>query len=648
MASSDTIQIVVQATDAASDTFKSIGQSSDDMRQSIGQAMTSSNAEIGNTQENLIGLRDTAVSSFSEYTNEVSEAMSVVKNLAELMPWFSSALLSPWTLVAIEIGFAIKKYGEYMASIREWRGKEAAIDDPFTPADVKERLQSSGKGMGDYRESERKSEATPPLSPLQPSPVGLSSGFNIDIVSNRIAEEAKRAAEELQRMQDRLSQMIEGLDEKIIGETGTTLQLNSARMTNEIEKMYKTLQEMAGKGIDISGATAKIDEYRKVMLARFNLDQENAQKETKNQADQLAANVDNNKGLLADLQKEAAYLAADKESLNVYQKTGNKELADNLKKERYAAADKTNSDTHRDINLEEINQQIQHNEMLITLENKTQAEVDIINKNALENKIILLDADIKAAGNNKAQVLKFEQEKVDATNKLHQISGRSMATASDEAMRRIKAQTFDYAGLMVDTFNEINGSISNHLGKMLQGTESFSQGMKGIFSDMITNIENMMLKMWMQKTIMGPLESLFGNILGVSNSSSGQIGGFSENLLKNTTFDIGYTPKKFANGGSYPGGLALVGEEGPEIINFDNPGQVYTADQTQKIINSGNSQQQQPKITVNVTNNTDTKVKTTQKATYDSETQTTIISLFIDGLDRNVGGLRDAVFGGAG
>jgi hypothetical protein len=54
MASSDTIQIVVQATDAASDIFKSIGQSSNDMSQSIGQAMTSSSAEIGNTQENLI------------------------------------------------------------------------------------------------------------------------------------------------------------------------------------------------------------------------------------------------------------------------------------------------------------------------------------------------------------------------------------------------------------------------------------------------------------------------------------------------------------------------------------------------------------------------------------------------------------------
>jgi phage-related minor tail protein len=36
----------------------------------------------------------------------------------------------------------------------------------------------------------------------------------------------------------------------------------------------------------------------------------------------------------------------------------------------------------------------------------------------------------------------------------------------------------------------------------------------------------------------------------------------------------------FANGGSYKGGMALVGEQGPELINFDKPGQVYTASQS--------------------------------------------------------------------
>lgn len=43
----------------------------------------------------------------------------------------------------------------------------------------------------------------------------------------------------------------------------------------------------------------------------------------------------------------------------------------------------------------------------------------------------------------------------------------------------------------------------------------------------------------------------------------------------------------FAKGGYYQGGLALVGEQGPEIINFKNPGMVYTAGQTDSLLGGG-------------------------------------------------------------
>jgi hypothetical protein len=42
----------------------------------------------------------------------------------------------------------------------------------------------------------------------------------------------------------------------------------------------------------------------------------------------------------------------------------------------------------------------------------------------------------------------------------------------------------------------------------------------------------------------------------------------------------------FAAGGSYGGGMAIVGENGPELINFNQRGTVYTATQTQDILNS--------------------------------------------------------------
>ena len=43
----------------------------------------------------------------------------------------------------------------------------------------------------------------------------------------------------------------------------------------------------------------------------------------------------------------------------------------------------------------------------------------------------------------------------------------------------------------------------------------------------------------------------------------------------------------YASGGNYPGGLAMVGERGPELINFKSPGTVYTASQTQRMLAGG-------------------------------------------------------------
>ena len=40
----------------------------------------------------------------------------------------------------------------------------------------------------------------------------------------------------------------------------------------------------------------------------------------------------------------------------------------------------------------------------------------------------------------------------------------------------------------------------------------------------------------------------------------------------------------FATGGRYPGGLAVFGEEGPEIVNFDRPAQVYTNAQSKNLV----------------------------------------------------------------
>jgi phage-related tail protein len=71
-------------------------------------------------------------------------------------------------------------------------------------------------------------------------------------------------------------------------------------------------------------------------------------------------------------------------------------------------------------------------------------------------------------------------------------------------------------------------------------------------------------------------------------SSGRDAAGIREGIVNSDEYRVrhGGIPA-YANGGAYPGGLAMVGEQGPELINFARPGQVYTAGQTASILGGG-------------------------------------------------------------
>lgn len=55
-------------------------------------------------------------------------------------------------------------------------------------------------------------------------------------------------------------------------------------------------------------------------------------------------------------------------------------------------------------------------------------------------------------------------------------------------------------------------------------------------------------------------------------------------FLDTMNFFKSYDIPRFADGGFHAGGLAMVGEEGPEVVNFKSPSQIYTASQSRNIL----------------------------------------------------------------
>ena len=87
----------------------------------------------------------------------------------------------------------------------------------------------------------------------------------------------------------------------------------------------------------------------------------------------------------------------------------------------------------------------------------------------------------------------------------------------------------------------------------------------------------------------GQIDSLYQEILGRSAESDGLSFWANSGLTVDQIRQgiMGSQEAKlrgYATGGAYPGGLAMVGEHGPELINFNRPGQVYTSGQTSEIL----------------------------------------------------------------
>ena len=118
---------------------------------------------------------------------------------------------------------------------------------------------------------------------------------------------------------------------------------------------------------------------------------------------------------------------------------------------------------------------------------------------------------------------------------------------------------------------ELTGGLyqgfSTFFSDVLSGTKSIGDAFGDLAKSVLKMINDMIAKWLTARLMMGLFGSSFGNFGG---------GGFPT----------------FASGGNYSGGVALVGEKGPELINFNRGGYVYNAQDTRRLMESGDTYHQ--------------------------------------------------------
>lgn len=303
----------------------------------------------------------------------------------------------------------------------------------------------------------------------------------------------------------------------------------------------------------------------------------------------------------------------------------------------------------RELAYTQLNEDVDKQSNLVKLGRVSQEDADKVLDESLKSYISYAQSELNEAQLSATQRLQIEKNLVEAQQKLWEMAGRSLKTSLQEAARQYKQETTNYADLAKSTFDStmssINSAWTNNLEAMATGTKSFSKGLISIFKDMTNSIIKMMVNLSFQQYLQPKLQSLFGRVaggIGAIGVGHGNVSSFSGGGSFRAAF-TGNSMGKFASGGIAPAGMTLVGENGPELLQFNSSHRIYNASQTRKMLggNQGNN------VTVNIINQSGQALESEQQSSrFDGENY--IIDVMVKAVTNNKGGARDAIKAAAG
>lgn len=298
----------------------------------------------------------------------------------------------------------------------------------------------------------------------------------------------------------------------------------------------------------------------------------------------------------------------------------------------------------RELAYTQLNEDSERQSNLVRLGRISQSDADQVLNEQLRAYIEFAQRELNEAQLSATQRLQVEKNLVEAQQKLWEMAGRNLRTSLAEGARQYSLEVVNYGDLAKSTFDStmssINSSFTSHLEAMATGTESFGKGLKNIFKDITNSIIKMLVNLSFQQYVQPKLQSLFGGVvsgIGAIGAGRGNISSFASGGSFSSAF-TGNSFGKFASGGIAPAGMTLVGENGPELLQFNSSHRIYNASQTRKMISGEGAS----KVTVNIINQSGQQLDSQQQETkFDGEQM--IVDVVVSSLMTNKGGMRDAI-----
>lgn len=233
---------------------------------------------------------------------------------------------------------------------------------------------------------------------------------------------------------------------------------------------------------------------------------------------------------------------------------------------------------------------------------------------------------------NTEQRLQIMQEYSNAVQDMESATAADYKTAWEDALDYIRNKTYDQRAIIQSGIDDMLDSFANFGQNMLTESKSIGERFDDLFKSLANSIMNTMMKVIMQGLIMKSIMGMFG----MGGGTSGSIGD-----VKMYTDMSGWSPVSFHAKGGLADGWAVVGERGPELVNFSQPGRVYTAEQTAKALN-GNGAPNNVKVIIE--NKSGQQVKATSASTQ-FNLKDMVINVVLEAVSNNDGGINNILKG---
>ena len=233
---------------------------------------------------------------------------------------------------------------------------------------------------------------------------------------------------------------------------------------------------------------------------------------------------------------------------------------------------------------------------------------------------------------NTEQRLQIMQEYSNAVQDMESATAADYKTAWEDALDYIRNKTYDQRATIQSGIDDMLDSFANFGQNMLTESKSIGERFDDLFKNLANSIMNTMMKVIMQGLIMKSIMSMFS----MGGGTSGSIGD-----VKMYTDMSGWSPVSFHAKGGLADGWAVVGERGPELVNFSQPGRVYTAEQTAKALNSNGSPNN---VKVIIENKSGQQVKATSASTQ-FNLKDMVINVVLEAVSNNDGGINNILKG---